>query len=145
MNFGDLAVEVHSAEPADFLVPLVNIRRWNSDILLDPVAQAAMVAAAEVGAVVDLVEEATAVLAANRVATAEVGSVEYSIEALAFATGASQQATGHQFTLALSAPGCTELAEACRADLVYWARQKALGPQPKVDDQHLAQQVVTEV
>lgn len=111
---------------------------------MDRVAHTALVAAAELEAVVDSVEGAEAVLVAHLVAAAEVGSVLDSVEAVASAEEASQEATRRIYTLVVPAPGCTDLAEAARADVVYGARQKLFGAQAKVKDQNLAHEMVME-
>lgn len=117
--------------------------------MVDGVAHAALVATAELEAVVESVEGAKAGLVAHLVAAAEVGSladlVEAAevVEALASAAEARQEATCHILILALETPGCTELVKASRAAPHYWAREKDLGALDKVDDQYLAHEVVT--
>lgn len=118
--------------------------------IVDRVTSAALVAAAVWGAVVDSVEGAQAGSAAHLVAAAEEGSVVDLVEAaevaeaVASAADASQDATCHIFTLAVRPPRCMDLVEAAMAAAQYWAR-KALGALAKLDDQHLAYEVVTAV
>lgn len=61
-----------SADPADYLVAMVDICRLNSGAQVDRVAHAALGAAAELGPVVDSVEEAESGLLAHLVAAREV-------------------------------------------------------------------------
>lgn len=119
--------------------------------IVDRVTSAALIAPAELGAVVDSVEGAEAGSAAHLVVAAEEGSVVDLVEAaevaeaVASAADASQDATCHIFTLAVRPPRCMELVEAAMAAAHYWARKKAFGALAKLDDQHLAYEVVTAV
>lgn len=116
-----------SADSAASLVPMVDVR-LSSEAQVDLVAQAASVAAAEMG------------LKVHSVAAAEVGLAADSVRALAAVASAaesSQETTCHLLTLALRARGCTELADATRVDLDYLARTKVLAALCNVDDQDL--------
>lgn len=88
---------------------MVDFRRLNWEAQVDPSAQGALVAAADIVSAVDSVEAAEVGSVVDSVEPAEmVVAVASAVAAVQVSAEATQHSTRHFFTLALIPPGCME-------------------------------------